>query len=134
MRRKSQKKVIWEKAPDIQKRIKEIISTLEVPWLNPSGIYSFRSQNTSTRAYARIWGLPRVFQLAMDLEPSYVIEVISEKFDRLPSREQDKILIHELVHIPSTFSGSLSPHTHARRGRRGFEDRVRELVDKYNKG
>ena len=73
---------------------------------------------------ARVWGLGRIWQQALDLSPAYIIEVISEKFDRLAEKEQDVILIHELLHIPKTFSGALVPH----RRRGGVNDRiVREI-------
>ncbi len=124
-------KVVWEPADDISARILALIDTLNLPWIKSSRIYSFRSHNSSTRAYARIWGLSRIFQLALDIEPAYVIEVISEKFDKLSAREQDKVLVHELVHIPKTFSGSLAPHTRRSGGKKGFEDRVRELVHQH---
>ncbi|MGI0084639.1 MAG: putative metallopeptidase, partial [Nitrososphaerales archaeon] len=39
-----------------------------------------------------------------------VIEVISEEFDRLESAEREKVIIHELMHIPSGFSGGFVPH------------------------
>ncbi len=129
---KKRGKVIWEPAQDIHERIIDLTRTLNLPWLKTSRIFSYRSYNSSTRAYARIWGLSKIFQLALDLSPAYVIEVISEKFDRLPHHEQNKVLIHELVHIPKTFSGALAPHTHRRRGRRGFEDRVHDLVNLFN--
>lgn len=126
-----QKKVEWLKAPDIHKRILMLARSLELNWIDTSRIYSFRSHHSSTRAYARIWGLSRIFQLALETDPAYVIEVISEKFDKLPVEQQDKILIHELVHIPKSFSGSLAPHRRRRKGRPGFEDRVRELVNQF---
>ena len=60
------------------------------------------------------------------------IEVLSEKFDRLNKLEQDKILLHELAHIPKNFSGSLLPHIR-KKGKRNFEDRVHELVAVHSK-
>lgn len=124
--------VDWEVAPDVSKRIRLIIKKLDLNWLYGSRIYGFRSKNTKTRAYARIWGLSKIFQLALDIEPAYVIEVVSEKFDRLPEIEKDKILLHELVHIPKTFSGSLVPHIR-KKGKRNFEDKVYKLVALYKK-
>ncbi len=125
------KKVIWESAEDIETRILKLIKSLDLNYIDSSRIYTYRSYNSSTRAYARIWGLSRIFQLALKTDPAYVIEVISEKFDKLSAKEQDKVLIHELVHIPKSFSGSLAPHRHRRKGRPGFEDRVRQLVNQY---
>lgn len=123
------KKVNWSKAPDIKRRINFLIDELNLDWIEKSNIYSFRSKNSKTRSYARIWGLTRIWQQALNQEPGYIIEVISERFDQLDKREKDKILIHELTHIPQTFSGSLTPHF--RKGKRKFEDKVRVLVAQY---
>jgi len=38
------------------------------------------------------------------------VEIIEPEFSRLPEAEQDRILIHELLHIPRTFSGAIRPH------------------------
>jgi len=123
------KKVSWFLAPDICKRVVHLIKHLGLSWVKTPQIYCFRSNNSSSRAYARIWGLTRIWQLALEQKPSYIIEVLSEKFDRLNYREQDKVLLHELAHVPKNFSGSLLPH--ARRGKRNFDDRVEELYAQY---
>ena len=48
---------------------------------------------------------------ALDMQPQYIIEVISEEYDRLlAQREREKVIIHELMHIPSKFSGGFVPH------------------------
>ncbi len=130
MRRKKWIHVDWEKAPDIKKRVLHLIKSLKLSWLNSSRIYFVRSIYSTSRAYARIWGLSKVWQMALGQEPAYIIEVLSERFDKLSERERDKVLLHEIAHIPKNFSGSLLPHIR-RRGKRNFHDRVEELYASY---
>lgn len=90
----------------------------------------YRSFGAKTRACARIWGLGRIWQQALDLTPAYVIEVIDEKFSKLTGRQKDHVLIHELLHIPKTFSGALVPH----KDHGGVNDRVvHELYARLDK-
>lgn len=128
---KSRKSLDWIKAPDIDKRVKQILHDLNLEWIDSKRIYCFRSRNSKARARARIWGLSRIFQQALDIKPAYVIEVISEKFDHLSEDEKTRILIHEIAHIPKTFSGSLLPHK--RRGKFKFNDKVEGLFARYLK-
>ena len=105
-------------------------SSFDIDWVKKSSLHYFRSNNSSSNAYARIWGLSKVWQMALKEKPAYIIEVLSEKFDNLPDREKDRVLLHELAHIPKNFSGSLLPHIR-RRGKRNFHDRVEELFSQY---
>lgn len=125
----SNKNIDWRNAPDVKKRLLHLISTCEISWVKSSKIHCFRSVNANTRAYARIWGLNRVWQKALGETPAYVIEVIAEKYDGLPDIEKDKVLLHELTHIPQNFSGALMPHI--RRGKRSFHDKVHRLIAQY---
>lgn len=131
-RKKGWTRVDWQKAPDIQRRVDKLVTSLDLEWLQRNDIYCFRSNNSSSRAYARIWGLSKIWQMALSSNASYCIEVLAERFDKLSEREQDKVLLHELAHIPKNFSGSLLPHVR-KKGKRNFDDRVGALVSKYNK-
>jgi predicted metallopeptidase len=131
-KRKKPSRVDWKRSPDVKKRINFIVKKLDLEWIKQRRIYCFRSQYSKSRAYARIWGFSKIWQLALTQKPAYIIEVLSEKYDKLNVKEQDKVLIHELAHIPKNFSGSLLPHVR-RRGKRNFDDRVRNLVRKYEK-
>jgi predicted metallopeptidase len=69
------------------------------------------SKGSRTRAYARIYGLPKSIQVGHGLEPLYTIEFICEKITRLKNaREFPIIFMHELLHIPYTRSGGLRAH------------------------
>lgn len=128
--KKSKKKgLVFEKAPDIEKRVKKLLHGLELEWIEIDRVRCFRSYNSKARARARIWGLSRIFQQALSIKPAYVIEVISEKFDSLSEKEKNKVLLHEIAHIPKTFSGSLLPHK--KRGKFKFEEKVQGLVARY---
>lgn len=131
-RKKKNLKINWQEAPDVKKRVKFLTKTLDLDWLKEERITFFRSTNSSARAYARIWGLSKVWQLALGTQAHYIIEVLSEKFDSLSNAEKDKVLLHEITHIPKNFSGSLLPHIR-RRGKRNFHDRVERLFSHYLK-
>lgn len=68
----------------------------------------------------------KIWQLALGINAHYIVEVISEKFDRLNQEEQDKVLIHELMHIPFCFGGGFKHH-----GNWVTQDRVNYLHTLY---
>lgn len=106
----------WVKANDITREIKHITNRLKLFYIDTRKITCLRSFGSSSRARARIWGFPRVWQLALSHKPHYVVEVLSEHFDKLSPSDKTRVLIHELLHIPKNFSGSLVPHkTHTSR-------------------
>ena len=119
----------WQKAEDIQQKLHHLVAKLQFLHVDSTKIISFRSYGSSSRARARIWSFPRVWQQALNLPPHYVIEVLSEHFDRLSDDDQTRVLIHELMHIPRTFSGALVPH----RGRKHRIDHrsVERLFQQY---
>ena len=101
----------YELADDIGAAIKEIIHTLHMTHIDGSRVVCVRSRDTtSTRVIARCHGLSRIMQLALNLKPHYLIEVVSERFDQLKKEEQIKVLIHELMHIPHSFGGGFRAH------------------------
>lgn len=127
-RSNSTKKIEWQRAADIEASLKRLIKSSGANWVEIESIQAFRSWNAKTRAYARIWGLSRLWQIALDHPPGYVIEVISEKFDHLTPREKDQVLLHEIAHIPKNFSGALLPHSH---GRGRFHDKLKTMFSNH---
>lgn len=99
----------WNAARDIYARLRRIVRVLGLSYIDAHRIRCVRVWGSRANALARIWGLPPVFQDALELEPHYVIEFMAPAFDRLPREEQDRVIIHELLHIPRTFSGGIRP-------------------------
>ncbi|MCR4330121.1 MAG: putative metallopeptidase [Candidatus Roizmanbacteria bacterium] len=118
----------YTRAPEIKKTIVYLVQKLAMDYISVDQIYCIRSTGSKTRAIARIWGMPKLFNEVVGIKPSYIIEVISERFDRQSDEDQIKTLIHELMHIPKTFSGSLLSH----RGRyhRINDTEVKKLLKK----
>lgn len=116
---------------DIQKILNEIADVLDFDHVDVSKIVCMRSKGSTSKAYARIWSLERAWQKALNVEPHYIIEVVSPCFDKLPLEEQEKTLIHELLHIPKTFSGALVPHQCF--DKRIDDKRVNKLYETYKK-
>lgn len=109
----------YVEAPDVKELVDEIIESLDLFHIVPQFVYCHRSSGSkSERIIARIHGLRRIWQEALRQPPAYVIEVISEHYDRLSDEEKEKTVIHELLHIPNGFSGGFRPH-------KGYIDRKR---------
>jgi predicted metallopeptidase len=101
----------YYQAPDIKERVGEIIELLRFDHVKPGNVYCVRSRGSqSRRTIARIHGLGRIWQQAMGIETTYIIEVISEQFDPLTRDGQDRVLVHELMHIPHGFQGGFRHH------------------------
>ena len=103
-------------APDIRTQVEHIKNKLGMHHVDLSKVACFRSKGSGTRnTIARCHGLSKVMQLGMSIDAFYVIEVISEKFDRMPEEERTKTLIHELMHIPKNFGGGFRHHGFVKR-------------------
>jgi predicted metallopeptidase len=98
-------------APDVKRVVDEIIDKLDFFHVVPQAVHCYRSKGSkSKRIIARIHGLGRIWQTALGHSPAYIIEVISERYDRLSQEDKEKTLIHELMHIPKGFKGGFRPH------------------------
>jgi len=100
----------YELAPEIKSEIAMLVSALDMKHVNIDQIYCIRSFDAKTRAIARIWGMAKIFSEVAGIKPTYIIEVNSKRYDKQDRREKIKTLIHELMHIPKTFSGALLSH------------------------
>ncbi len=121
-------KLEWDEAEEIKKDIDEILEALNFLHIDTSRIFCFRTSGSKSRAYARIWAMPKIFQRALGIKPAYVIEVLSKYYDKLDEDSKKKVLIHELLHIPKNFSGSLLPH---RSRYRHLQSEVNKLFKEY---
>jgi predicted metallopeptidase len=113
-------------APDIKMQVDEIASDLDLFHVVPQFVFCVRSKGSKAkRTIARIHGLGKIWQGVLNRPPSYIIEVISEIYDKMSGEEKEKTLIHELLHIPGGFSGGFRPH-------KGYVERkiVEELYKK----
>jgi len=100
----------YEEAPDLQARMEDFVRTLEMDHINLARVRCLRSYGSSTkRTIARCHALGKFMQKAMGTPAFYAIEFL-EKFEKLKPEDQDKVIIHELMHIPKTFGGGFRQH------------------------
>ena len=97
-------------APELESELNRIVDKLGFSHIRTKNIVIFRSFGSKSRAIARIWSLPKIWQIALKTEAYYCLEFVSEKFDKLSPSDKEKVFIHELLHIPQNFSGALLPH------------------------
>ena len=116
-------------APDVKQLVDKIVDNLDLSHVVPQSVHCYRSEGSkSKRIIARIHGFGKIWQKALGLPPAYVIEVLSERYDRLSQEDKEKTLIHELLHIPKGFKGGFRPH-------KGYisRKRVEKLHREYTK-
>ena len=100
----------YEEAPDLKERMNDIVKVLEMNHVDLDRIGCLRSYGSSTkRTIARVHALGKVMQKAMKTKAFYTIEFL-ERFNKMPKKEQDKVIIHELMHVPKTFGGGFRQH------------------------
>ncbi|MCY0859756.1 MAG: putative metallopeptidase [Sulfolobaceae archaeon] len=102
--------VKYKRAVEEEKVVSDLVKTLGLSYIDTTRIRVVYSIGAKTKAIARIWAIPKAITLAFDLKPLYVIELVSEKFIKLNEDQKLRVLIHELLHIPESFSGGLRPH------------------------
>ena len=101
----------YTEAPEVKELVERIVSELGFSHIDLNCIYCFRSMDSkSRRTVARIHSLGKLWQKALNKHSAYLIEVISERYDRLSAEEKEKVIIHELLHIPRGFAGGFRPH------------------------
>jgi len=116
-------------APDVKLLADEVIGRLDFFHVVPQSVYCYRSKGSkSRRIIARIHGFGKIWQMALGLPPAYVIEVLSERYDKLSQEDKEKTVIHELMHIPRGFRGGFRPH-------KGYVSRqqVERMYSEYKK-
>lgn len=90
---------------------RDVITKLNLTHVKTDKLICVRSHGSkSRRTVARIHGLPKIMQLAMNTKAFYVIEIISENFDKLEQGDRIKTIIHEIMHIPKNFGGGFRSH------------------------
>jgi len=97
-------------APDLQARMELMVRLLGMDHIDLTRVKCFRSTGSSTkRTVARCHTIGKLMQEAIGCEAHYAIEFL-ERFDKMSKIEQDKVIIHELMHIPKTFGGGFRQH------------------------
>tara|TARA_Y100000310_G_scaffold57396_1_gene52596 strand:- start:7161 stop:7583 length:423 start_codon:yes stop_codon:yes gene_type:complete len=91
---------------------KEIAETLGYEYVIHEKLGVVKSWGSKAkRTIARIHSIGKVMMLGMGHKKSfYVIELISENFDKQSEEDQIETIIHELMHIPKTFGGGFRHH------------------------
>ena len=114
-------------AEDVKEEALDIVKTLNWIHIDFGHLGFLRSKGSTTRGtIARCHALGKAMQLAMGRPKGfYLVEVISERFDRMSKIEQTKTIIHELMHIPKTFGGGFIHHDKV------HEKNVRIVFDQY---
>ena len=98
-------------ASDVRLLADHLIQALDFEHIPKDRVIYVRSVGSKSRGtIARVHAFPRVWQQSLRMKAHYTIEVISERFDDLSSADKEKVIIHELLHIPRSFGGGFRHH------------------------
>lgn len=101
----------YERANDLKERAEDIVEKLSWKHIDIGNVGFLRSYGSSSRrTIARCHAMGKAMQIALDRKGFYLVEFISERFDKMSYEEQTKVIIHELMHIPKTFGGGFIHH------------------------
>lgn len=101
----------YEFAEDIQRKFEDVVIKLGLSHIKTADVVCIRGHGSSSRGtIARCHALNKVMQKALGRKGFYVLEFLSERFDRMPEDERLKVIIHELMHIPKSFGGGFKYH------------------------
>jgi len=119
----------YHPAPDIAQIAEEVVNKLNWAHVLLEHVAFIRSTGSrARRTIARCHALGKAMQIGMGRKKGfYLIEVISEKFDKLSIQDQLKTIIHELMHIPKSFGGGFKHHNVVN------EKSVQYIYDHYTK-
>lgn len=124
----------YEYAEDLQKQAEEI-SKMLFSHIDLSNLKCYRSYGTSSRGtIARCHALNKIMQKAIGIKAVYVLEFLTERFEKLSEEEKTKVIIHELMHIPKSFGGGFVHHNFVteRNVNRCYAEYKKKLNEKNN--
>ena len=118
----------YYKAPDIDGEIFNLVSKLGLDHIDLARIVCIRSFGSkSKRTIARCHTTSKIIQTSLGIGAYYIIEIISEIYDKMPQEEKIKTLIHELMHIPKSFGGGFRHHDFV--NRKGVEGLYKKYIE-----
>jgi predicted metallopeptidase len=101
----------YERDAAIEYNVRKIVSIMGMTHIDTSRLVCMRSYGSkSRRVLARCHVTPRIIQKALDIGACYIIEVVSENFEKLSEDDKIRTLIHEVMHIPKSFGGGFRHH------------------------
>lgn len=115
--------VEYKEDPELKLKAMEIAKNLNLDHIDFDRIHFYRYY-CNTRTIAKISGFFKTLQLAYPhIRPFYVITVNDYNFEKISEREKNQSILHELLHIPKTFSGEFSKIAHSK-----IYQRAKELI------
>lgn len=106
--------ISYQEDSETERKVFDLIGKLDLKHIDKSRLRCFRSFGSgSRRIVARCYALSKIWQKALKTDAHYIIEILSEKFDKLSEEEQEKVLLHEILHIPKSFGGGFRHHDFA---------------------